>query len=64
MKLELIIVIFWSVKLVFGEINQSHLMTSVLEAQKSVLDECLLCNAKTVEESIKSYNLSSIYKGK
>ena len=64
MKLELIVLIFWSVKLVFGEINQSYFMTSLLDVQKSVLDECLLCNAKTVKNAIIYYNLSSTYKGK
>lgn len=64
MKLELIVLIFWSVKFVFGEINQSHFTTSLLDVQKSVFDECLLCNAKTVQKSIGSYNLSSIFEGK
>ena len=64
MKLGLVVIIFCSVKLVVGGINRSHLMTSLLDVQKSVLDECLLCNATTVEHAIRSYNLSSIYKGK
>ena len=63
MKLRSVYFILWSVKLVVSEVGKSKSI-SLIDLDNSVFDQCVLCNTDTIENSIKHYNLSSLYNGK
>ena len=63
MKLKSVYLILWSVKFVVSEVGKSKSI-SLMDLENSIFDQCVLCNADTIENSIQNYNLSSLYNGK